>query len=105
MSPEICDETLSELRRLADDDGMGKVMKEHNLDVVVSASGSTPVVFAACAGWPIGTVPLGNLEKNGQSYGLFVLARTEEVLLRFMVGWHGITEGKERVRAPSVAVG
>ena len=38
------------------------------------------------AGYPIATAPLGNLEGNGQPFGLFLLAREkrEGVLLRFM---------------------
>ena len=38
------------------------------------------------AGYPIATAPLGNLEGNGQPFGLFLLAREkrEGVLLRLM---------------------
>lgn len=76
---------------------MGKVMDEHGLDVVLAASESRLVTYAGCAGWPIATVPLGNLEKNGQPIGMFAIARAgrEDVLLRFMAGWHGTFKGAE----------
>ncbi len=69
---------------------MEKKMDEHGLDIVISTSDANLVSFAACAGWPIGTVPLGNLSTNGQPYGWFATARSgrEDVLLRFMRAHH-----------------
>lgn len=84
MTPEVHGQSARELHRLASDT-MGKVMAEHSLDVVVANSDSTLIVYAACAGWPIATVPIGNLEDNGQPFGLFVLGRTEHILLKFML--------------------
>ncbi|KAI8306776.1 putative amidase [Colletotrichum sp. SAR11_59] len=77
---------VSDIRRLAGTDGLGKAMREAQLDVIVSASDSIVVGFAGAAGWPIATVPLGNLETNGQPFGLFITApeRREDLLFRFM---------------------
>ncbi|KAL3299934.1 amidase-like protein [Colletotrichum asianum] len=77
---------VSDIRRLAGTDGLGKAMREAQVDVIVSASDSIVVGFAGAAGWPIATVPLGNLETNGQPFGLFVTApeRREDLLFRFM---------------------
>ncbi|KAI1411627.1 amidase signature enzyme [Hypoxylon sp. FL1857] len=75
-----------ELRRLALVEGVEKIMLENGLDIVLAPSDSTLVSYAACARWPIATVPLGRLSGVGQPFGLFVLAgaEREEVLLRFM---------------------
>ena len=65
---------------------MGKFMAENDLDLIVSSSDCSPLVsFAACAGWPSGTVPLGQL-KSSLPYGLFVLARAgeDEKIFQFM---------------------
>lgn len=77
---------VSEVRRLAGIDGLGRAMREAKVDVIVSASDSIAVGFAGAAGWPIATVPLGNLETNGQPFGLFVTAPEgrEDLLFRFM---------------------
>jgi amidase len=102
MTPEIREKTMRELRLYADDNGLGLAMKEQGFDVMITASGSTLVTFAACAGWPIATVPLGNMETNGQPYGLFVLAKTESMLLRFMAGWHKMWSGIIQPNVPTI---
>ncbi|KAF4970073.1 hypothetical protein FSARC_2819 [Fusarium sarcochroum] len=88
-------ETLAALRRLATTDGMGKWMDDHDIDIILSNSDSTLVTFAACAKWPIGTVPLGNAAKNDQPFGLFALAREgrEDILLHFMSAFHATFTG------------
>ena len=70
------------------------VMDANGLDIIVSASESMLVVYAALAGWPIATVPLGNLKNNGQPFGLFVLARAgrEDLLLQFMSAHHATAQ-------------
>ncbi|KAL2206406.1 amidase-like protein [Sarocladium strictum] len=100
MTPEVRDETVPELQRLADEEGMGKAMDAQGLDVVVSTAESTLIVFAACAGWPVAACPLGNHEKNGQPYGVFATARSEDTLCRFMGKWHRLMPGS---RAPDVS--
>jgi len=77
---------------------LGSIMGDHGLDIIISASESMLVVYAALAGWPIATVPLGNLKTNGQAFGLFVLARAggEDILLQFMAAYHGAFEGVAR---------
>lgn len=100
MTPESRDETVAALRRLADEDGMGKVMDEQNVDVVVAASDSTLVVFAAYAGWPVATCPLGNLEKNSQPFGVFVTARSEDKLCQFLGTWQKVMP---EIQAPYVS--
>ncbi len=86
MTPETHARSVVELHRLATE-AVAKMMDKHGLDIVISASDANLVSFSACARWPIGSVPLGNLSKNGQPYGWFAMARwgREDVLLRFMM--------------------
>lgn len=96
MTEEAHDKALSELRRIAREESIAKAMNEHGLDVVLGPE-SMMVSVAACAGWPIASVPLGRWEKNGQPYGLLVMARgdRDDLLLRFMAGWHRVVGGCE----------
>ncbi len=89
MTPATHDKVAAELRRRARQI-IGKVLEEHGVDVILAPSDSTLVSYTALAGWPIATVPLGNLAKNGQPFGFFVLAPggREDVLLRFMEAFH-----------------
>ena len=77
-------------------------MAEHEVDIIAAPSDSTLVSFAACSGehllllrlhrtdrqsgYPIATVPMGNLDSNGQPFGLFLLTKAsqENMLLSFM---------------------
>ena len=77
LTDEESDGAARELKRLAGQDGMGKFMAENDLDLIISSSDCSLVSFAAAAGWPSGTVPLGQLE-SGLPYGMFVLARAGE---------------------------
>jgi amidase len=90
MTEDTRQQAVAALRSLADEDGIGKVMREQDLDIILAPSDSTLVSFAACAGWPISTVPLSRLKKNGQPYGFFAVARDgrEDLLFRFMGGFH-----------------
>jgi amidase len=85
LTEEEAGNAARELRRLAGQDGMGKFMIENDLDLVASSSDCGLVSFAACAGWPSGTVPLGQTE-DGLPYGMFVLARAgeDERIFQFM---------------------
>lgn len=91
MTEETGSEVVAKLHQLADLGRQGGAMDLLNLDIILAPSDSTLVTFAACARWPIATVPLGRWEKNGQPYGLFAVARDgrEDVLFRFMSMFHG----------------
>ncbi|ROV92149.1 hypothetical protein VSDG_07550 [Cytospora chrysosperma] len=102
MLPEKHDAAAAAIRRLAKEDGMAKLMRHRNLDIILSASDSSLIGFSACAGWPVATVPVGNLSKNGQPWGMFVLARdgNTDLLLRFMRAFHGCFEGSRGPTSP-----
>jgi amidase len=85
LTDEESDMVAREVNRLADRDGLAKFMAMNDVDLIVSNSDCSMVSFAACAGWPSGTVPLGQL-KNGLPYGMFVFARAgeDERIFQFM---------------------
>jgi amidase len=93
LTDEESDNAAEELKRLAGKDGMGRFMAENDLDLIISSSDCSLVSFAACAGWPSGTVPLGQLE-NGLPYGLFILARAgeDERIFQFMSAFEKTAE-------------
>ncbi|KAH8775372.1 amidase-like protein [Diaporthe sp. PMI_573] len=99
MTIEKHDMAVSALRQLARNRSMAKYMHEHGLDVVLSSSDATLISFSACAGWPVATVPVGNLTKNDQPWGMFALAcdGSVDTLLMFMRAFHGSFNG---VKAP-----
>lgn len=103
LDPEKHQAAVKALSRLAGPDGMDKIMREKKIEIVLAPSDSTLVSYAACAGWPIATVPIGNLEKNGEPYGMFALARhgREDILLRFMAAWHKVFAGAQPPKIPN----
>lgn len=99
MTGEKHDMAVSALHQLARNGSLAKYMREHGLDIVLSSSDATLISFSACAGWPVATVPVGNLTKNDQPWGMFALSRDGSVgtLLRFMRAFRGSFTG---VKAP-----
>ncbi|KAK7747238.1 hypothetical protein SLS53_001491 [Cytospora paraplurivora] len=95
MTPERHDMAAAKLRTLARESGMAKFMRERGIDIIISASDASLISFSSCAGWPVATVPIGNLNKNGQPWGFFVLARdgSIDLLLKFLTAFHGCFEG------------
>lgn len=91
MTKEKHDAAVTAIRKLAREEGMAKFMRDQDLDIVLSSSDATLITFSACAGWPVATVPVGNLDMNGQPWGMFALARNGDVdmLMRFMKAFHG----------------
>jgi len=79
-------------------DIMSRVMNEQGIDIVIANSDSTLVSYTSSAHWPVITVPVGNLAKNGQPWGFFALARTgrEDLLLRFAAAFYKTFPGPDR---------
>ncbi|KAK3375563.1 amidase signature domain-containing protein [Lasiosphaeria ovina] len=73
---------------------VGKRILDHVFDGegvnLIIAPGDAPLcVHAAAAGYPVATVPVGQLKYNGRPFGLCLVAREndEERLLRFMTAY------------------
>lgn len=104
MTEETCKEVVAALRQLAGPEGLGKVTREQELDIILAPSTSVLVSFAACAGWSIRTVPLSRRNNNGQPYGFFAVARDgrEDLLVRFMMAYRRVFPSVEGPSAPFV---
>lgn len=102
ISKEAHDAAAVALRHLAREETMAAYMRQHNLDIVLSASDASLISFSSCAGWPVATVPVGNLSKNDQPWGFFALARDGrlDLLEKFMLGFHASFEGIRGPTAP-----
>ncbi|KAI1385137.1 amidase signature enzyme [Hypoxylon trugodes] len=100
MTEQRHNKVLSELRRIAINE-LEKSMAD-GLDIVLAPSDSTMVSYAACAGWPIATVPLGRLDSNGQPFGLFAIARegSDDLLLNFMALFEKAFPAPKRASCP-----
>lgn len=96
MRPEMLQTIIPRLRHLAGQNGMSEIMRRSgDLDIMLSSSECQLVTYAAAAGWPCATVPLGIWRKNGQPYGMFALSKNgdEETLLRFVHEWGRVFGG------------
>lgn len=74
------------VQRLAGEETIGRVMKELGLDTIVGTMEMMFVGFAALAGYPCATMPLGVFEISGRPFGFCLIARKhdEGKLLRVM---------------------
>lgn len=100
ISQEAHDAALAALRHCAREETMAAYMRSQNLDIVLSASDASLITFSSWAGWPVATVPVGNLSKNDQPWGFFALPRDGrlDLLTRFMRGFYDSFEG---IRGPT----
>lgn len=73
---------------------LDEAFNTHGLNVIAAPADCSLCVHAAAAGYPIATVPLGQLRYNGRPFGLCMVARAndEEALLRFMYAWSLLAE-------------
>ncbi|KAL6790448.1 amidase signature domain-containing protein [Trichoderma sp. SZMC 28013] len=62
------------------------------VNLIVAPADSSLCIHAAAAGYPLATVPVGQLRYNGRPFGLCILARAneEELLLRFMAAYEAV---------------
>jgi amidase len=69
------------------------------VDIIVAPGDCSLCIHAAAAGYPIATVPLGQLRYNGRPFGLCKVAKenNEEALLRFMVAYESSGVGRRPV--------
>ncbi|KAK0750692.1 amidase signature domain-containing protein [Schizothecium vesticola] len=65
---------------------LNEALDSAGVTLIAALADSPLCIHAAAAGYPIATVPLGQLRYNGRPFGLCVIARgdDEETLLRFM---------------------
>ncbi|KAI1121267.1 amidase family protein [Nemania abortiva] len=88
------DEILEFGRRKSRQEGVDKVMKEHDVNIIVAPSDSPLFLMASLAAYPIAAVPFGNVdfEGNNRPFGLFAIATAHQdaLLVEFMSAWETV---------------
>lgn len=66
-----------------------KTFKGFGVDVIIGPADARIASVAACAGYPVATVPLGFADFNGRAFGMNILAGSggEGDILRVMSAW------------------
>lgn len=101
--------TLTEVRELANPNGIDKVLDQHNLDAIAVLTDSPLSSLASAAGkshplrlgisvvskdmnqgYPTCTMPWGFLDSKGRPFGMSLVAKAhkEAKLFRIMSAWH-----------------
>ncbi|KAJ8132474.1 hypothetical protein O1611_g1152 [Lasiodiplodia mahajangana] len=86
ISAEQYKNAVEVCRRVARENGIDKVIADHELDLVAFPMDSPCPRVAAAAGYPIATMPLGTLDYNGRPFGLAIIAKAgrEDLMFSFM---------------------
>jgi amidase len=81
---EAADNARARARKRLDD-----TFSKHDIDVIVGPGDSPMTNYAASAGYPIATLPVGVLEFNGRPFGLTVIAKAhgEPMLIKLQSAW------------------
>ncbi|KAH8890367.1 amidase family protein [Thozetella sp. PMI_491] len=100
LSDERYEEILAFGRRKSRDEGFDKVMKEHDVNIVVGPCDSSICALAAMAEYPIISVPYGNVDYEGncRPYGIFAVAAANQdaLLVEFMSAWETVAPPRKR---------
>jgi amidase len=88
MSRDDFDAAVRHMRKHAIDP-ITKALEEYGVDLIVGPADGRIASTAACAGYPVATVPLGFADFNGRAFGLNVIApsNSEGKILEFMSAW------------------
>ena len=120
MSDHELFELLDKYYQITATDGIDKVMRDHDLDVVAGPADSTFVTLATgsrkswdkldsqslslivMSGYPIAAVPLGYIESSGRPYGVQIIAKANrgETLIGAMSAWERMMPAR---RAPDLS--
>ncbi|KAF2971196.1 hypothetical protein GQX73_g2402 [Xylaria multiplex] len=92
-------------RQMSRQNGIDKVMKEHDVNIIIAPSDSQLFIIAALAAYPIASVPFSNVdfEGNNRPFGLFAIATAHQdaLLVEFMSVWEAVAP----VRQPPLRLG
>jgi len=80
---------LSNIRTVARTKGIDRVLQQFGIDVIIGPADSQATKFAAAAGYPIASLPLGYLDYNGRAFGMVAIAAAyeEAKLFEVMSAW------------------
>ncbi|KAJ5738943.1 amidase signature enzyme [Penicillium malachiteum] len=89
------DELKSDLRKAARDI-LDEIFGKEEINILAAPGDSALCIHAAAAGYPIATVPIGQLRYNSRPFGLCLVARADEekTLLQFMEAYEKVARGR-----------
>ncbi|KGO66561.1 Amidase [Penicillium italicum] len=92
---EQIDELKQDLRRAARD-LLDELFDKEQVNLLAAPGDSSLCVHASAAGYPVATVPIGQLRYNNRPFGLCLVARAdeEETLLRFMAVYERVAKAR-----------
>ncbi|KAM0335643.1 hypothetical protein ACHAQA_000692 [Verticillium albo-atrum] len=97
---------LAHARKVGRDDGIDKILREYNIDVIIGPAESPMSSIAAASGYPIASMPLGYLDFNGRPFGMAALASAnqEAVLIKVQISPTPIPTN-ELIKPPPLPLG
>ncbi|KAI1122078.1 putative glutamyl-tRNA amidotransferase subunit A [Nemania abortiva] len=89
LAPEEYEKRVNHFRKISRDQGIDKILQEHNVDVILGPADSFITSFAAASGYPIACMPLSYLKFNGRPLALAALAgrNQDATLIKMMRAW------------------
>ncbi|EED21632.1 glutamyl-tRNA(gln) amidotransferase subunit A, putative [Talaromyces stipitatus ATCC 10500] len=80
---------LRNIREIGRTNGIDRILKDYEIDVIIGPADSQMTKIAAAAGYPIASLPLGYLKYNGRAFGMLAIAcaNNEEKLIQVMGAW------------------
>jgi amidase len=80
---------VSHARTIGREKGIDAVFKKYDINIVIGPAESSLTVFAATAGYPIASLPVGYLDFNGRPHGLAAIASAhqEALLIQLQSAW------------------
>jgi len=80
---------LEIIRSVGRDRGIDATLSKYNIDVIIGPNEGEWTSLAACAGYPLATLPLGYLDYNGRPFALLAVAKAhqEATLIKVMSAW------------------
>ncbi|KAM6480862.1 amidase signature enzyme [Trichoderma sp. SZMC 28011] len=83
---EIYEAVKERIRTVSKENGIDKLFREKNLNILAFPMDSLMVFISAASGYPIATMPAGVIQADGRPYGLGIMAQTgrEDLMFQFM---------------------
>ncbi|KAK0099948.1 hypothetical protein ONS96_007893 [Cadophora gregata f. sp. sojae] len=80
------DAVKGRMKNISKDNGIDKLFREQNLNILAFPMDSLMVFISAASGYPIASMPVGIIQADGRPYGLGIMAQAgrEDLIFQFM---------------------
>ncbi|KAI0113611.1 amidase signature enzyme [Nemania sp. FL0031] len=92
-SKEVYETVKERMKSISKDQGIDKLFREKNLNILAFPMDSLMLFVSAASGYPIATMPLGVIPKDGRPYGLGIMAQAgrEDLMFQFMSAFEALS--------------